>query len=220
MSEKEQLSFTNVISVNPYKSTYVSSVSSFLNETASPVYTKDQYSISYLNTKDFINSHISISKNIPDEDLYDAIFNKAYDELGLDQAVTYHIQYIEMFNKLDENNRDFHVFIIDPIIVEDTFKSTIEKIKYIDYIIPSPLLIKSLYSKDIIEDGGVHCFLYFQENDTFIAIYDEKDFVYMKSLNYSFLQMHDRFCEIFGERIEYEDFINFISNENLKVTSK
>ncbi|QOY52821.1 hypothetical protein [Candidatus Sulfurimonas baltica] len=219
MSKIEQLSFTNVISVNPYKNTYVSSVSSFLNETVSPVYTKDQYSISYLNTKDFINSHISLSKNIPDEDLYDAIYNKAYDELGLDQAVEYHIQYIESFNKLDENNRDFHVFIIDPIVVDDTFKNTIEKIKYIDYIIPSPLLIKSLYSKEIIEDSGVHCFLYFQENDTFIAIYDRKDFIYMKSLNYSFLQMHDRFCEIFGERIEYEDFINFVSNENLKITS-
>ena len=219
MSEEKQLSFSSVISVNPYKNTYVSAVSSFLDAATVPTYAKGQYSISYLNTRSFINSHISISKNIPDEDLYDAIFNKAYDELGLDQAVTYHIQYIETFNILDEDNRDFHVFIIDPITVDDTFKSTIENIKYIDYIIPSPLLLKSLYSKNIIEDSGVHCFIYFQENDTFITIYDEKDFIYTKSINYSFIQMHDRFCEIFGERIEYDDFTDFISNENLKTTS-
>ena len=218
MSKKEQHSFASVLSVNPYKGTYISAVSSFLNETSSPIYSKEQYVISYLNTRGFINSQIAISKNIPDEDLYDAIYNKAYDELGLDQALTYNIQYIETFNNLDEENRNFHIFIIDPIIIEDVFKPVVEKVKYIDYIIPSPLLLKSLYSRDIIEDSGVHCFIYFQENDTFITIYNEKDFVYTKSINYSFIQMHERFCEIFGERIEYDTFLDFLSNGNLRTT--
>ena len=218
MSKKEQHSFNSVLSINPYKGTYVNAVSSFLNETTSPVFSKDQYVVSYLNTKGFINSQIAISKNIPDEDLYDAIYNKAYDELGLDQALEYQIQYIETFNNLDEENRNFHVFIIDPIVISDVFKSAVDHIKYIDYIIPSPLLLKSLYSKELIEDSGVHCFIYFQENDTFLTIYNEKDFVYTKSLNYSFIQMHERFCELFGERIEYEDFIDFLSNENLRTT--
>ena len=219
MSNKEQHSFSSIVSVNPYKNTYVSAVSSFLNETSSPVYTKDQYAISYINTRGFINSQISISKNIPDEDLYDAIFNKVYDEVGLDQAITYYIQYIEMFNALDAENRTFHVFIVDPIVIEDVFKESVEKVKYIDNIIPSPLLLKTLYSKNIIEDSGVHCFIYFQENDTFISIYNEKEFTYTKSLNFSFIQMHERFCEIFGEQVEYEDFLNFLSNENLKTTT-
>ncbi|MDD3506561.1 MAG: hypothetical protein PHX65_08460, partial [Sulfurimonas sp.] len=30
--------------------------------------------------------------------------------------------------------------------------------------------------------------------------------------------MHERFCEIYGEMIEYEEFINFLSNEDLKTT--
>ncbi|MCK4875794.1 MAG: hypothetical protein KAS26_08105 [Sulfurimonas sp.] len=218
MSKEKQHSFSSVLSINPYKNTYVNAVSSFLSETTSPTFSKDQYTISYLNTKGFINSNIAISKNIPDEDLYDAIYNKAYDELGLDQAVMYQIQYIEAFNDLDDENRNFHIFIIDPTVITDVFKSTIEKIKYLDYIIPSPLLLKSLYSKDIIEDSGVHCFVYFQENDTFITIYNEKEFIYTKSINYSFVQMHERFCEIYGERIEYEDFIDFLSNGNLKTT--
>lgn len=219
MSNKEQHSFSSIVSVNPYKDTYVNAVSSFLNETSSPVYTKNQYTTSYINTKGFINSQISISKNIPDEDLYDAIFNKVYDEVGLDQAITYYIQYIELFDSLDEENRVFHVFIVDPIVVEDVFKNAVEKIKYIDNIIPSPLLLKALYSKNIIEDSGVHCFIYFQENDTFLTIYNEKEFIYTKSISYSFLQMHERFCEIFGEQVEYDDFLNFLSNENLKTTT-
>jgi len=218
MSKKEQNSFSSVVSVNPYKNTYVNAVSSFLSATTSPEYTKGQYTISYLNSKAFINSNLSVSKNIPDEDLYDAIFTKVYDELGLDQAVEYHIQYIETFNKLDEDNRNFHVFIVDPI-VHDVFKKPIEQIKYIDHIIPSPLLFKSLYSKEIIDDNGVHCFIYFQENDAFITIYNEKEFIYTKSINYSFTQMHERFCELFGEQIEYESFIDFLANANLKDTT-
>ncbi len=218
MSKKEQHSFSSVLSINPYKNNYVSTIASSLNVTTTPIYSKEQYVISYLNTKSFINSHIAISKNIPDEDLYDAIYNKAYDELGLDQAILYQIEYIETFNKLDEANRNFHVFIIDPITVSDVFKSAVDKIKYIDQIIPSPLLLKSLYSRDLIEDSGVHCFIYFQENDTFITIYNEKEFLYTKSINYSFTQMHERFCELYGEMVEYEDFIHFLSYEDLKTT--
>lgn len=219
MSKKEQYSFSSVLSVNPYKDTYVSAISNFLSEIRSPIYSKEQYVISYLNTKNFINSYITVSKNIPDEDLYDAIYNKAYEELGLDQAVMYQMRFIEIFNQLDENNRNFHIFIIDPSVVEDTFKSVIEKIKYIDYILPSPLLYKSLYAKDILTESGVHCFIYFQENDTSITIYNEKNFLYTKSINYSLLQMHERFCEIYAETVEYEDFINLISKEDLKTTA-
>jgi len=218
MSKKEQSSFSSVISVNPYKNTYVSAISSLLTTTSSPEYTKGQYTISYLNSKAFINTNLSISKNIPDEDLYDAIFTKVYDELGLDQAVEYHIQYIETHNNLEEDNRNFHVFIVDPIVSND-FNDVIEKVKYIDYIIPAPLLFKSLYAKEIIDDNGVHCFIYFQENDAFITIYNEKEFIYTKTINYSFKQMHERFCELYGEQIEYENFIDFFTNTNLKTTN-
>ena len=37
-------------------------------------------------------------KNIPDEDLSDAITNKVYDDLALDQAVAYVIDYIEVYD--------------------------------------------------------------------------------------------------------------------------
>lgn len=219
MSNQEQHSFSSIVSVNPYKNTYVNAVSSFLNETSSPSYAKNQYTTSYINSKGFLNSQITISKNIPEEDLYDAIFNKVYDEVGLDQTITYYIQYIEIFDAFDEEDRTFHVFIVDPIVIEDVFKDPVEKIKYIDNITPSPLLLKALYAKNIIDDNGVHCFIYFQENDTFISIYNEQEFIYTKSINYSFIQMHERFCEIFGEQVEYEDFLNFLSTENLKTSN-
>jgi hypothetical protein len=216
MSTSSQHSFSSVLSVNPYKDTYFNSVSSFITESKNPEFSKDQFVISYLNTKEFITAQIEISKNIPDEDLFDAINNKAYDELALDQAVEYHIQYIETFNNLDEDNRHFHIFIVDPLDLTTTFEKVVEKVKYIDVVVPAPLLIKSLYSKEILESSGVHCFIYFQENDASITIYGNKEFIYTKSIKYSFIDMHERFCELYGERVTYDNFMDFFTTVNLK----
>jgi hypothetical protein len=216
MSKKTEHSFSSVISVNPYKDTYLKGISSFLSPTNSPEYGKEQFAISYLNSKSFINSNIAISKNIPEEDLLDAISNKVYDELALDQAVAYQIEFIETFNNIDEENRSFHVFILDPLEIDETFSKVVEKIKYIDVVVPSPLLLKSLYEREIIDSGDVHAFVYFQENDAFITVYNNKEFLYTKSINYSFLQMHERFCELYGEQIEFDIFIDFFSKQNLR----
>jgi len=216
MSTSSQHSFSSVLSVNPYNNTYFNSISSFISEVPSPAFSKDQFVISYLNTREFITSSIEISKNIPEEDIYDAISNKAYDELALDQAIEYKIQYIETFNNLDEDNRHFQLFIVDPLDITTTFEKVIEKIKYVDVIIPLPLLIKSLYSKEILESSGVHCFIYFQENDASLTIYGNKDLIYTKSLKYSFTDMYERFCELYGERITYDDFMEFFTSVNLK----
>ena len=218
MSKAQQNSFSSVISVNPYKETYYNGVSSFLSETTKPEFAKTQFAISYINTNGFINSQIAISKNIPEEDLHDAINTKVYDDLGLDQAVEYKVQFIESFSNLDEDNRYFHAFVVDPLTITETFQNVEEKIKYLDVIVPVPLLIKSLYTKEIIESNGVHCFIYFQENDAFLTIYSDKEFIYTKSLKYSLLEMHERFCEIYGERVNYDEFIDFFTTANLRET--
>lgn len=218
MSKSSQHSFSSVISVNPYNNTYLGGVSNFLNITTTPSYAKKQYVISFLNTHSFINAKIEISKNIPQEDLVDAVFNKVYDELALDQAVEYQIQFIETFSNLDGENRHFNVFIVDPLTITQTYQNVVAQVKYIDVIIPSPLLLKSLYTKELIDNGGAHCFVYIQENDAFVTVYNEKEFVYTKSIKYSLLQMHERFCELYGEKVNYDEFINFISTQNLKET--
>ena len=218
MSTSSSPMFSSVLSVNPYKETYCNGISSFLSEVKSPTYAKDQFVISYLNTRDFITAQIEISKNIPEEDLYDAINSKAYDELALNQAIEYHIHSIETFDTLDEKNRHFHVFIVDPDDLKERFKNVVEKVKYIDVIIPAPLLIKSLYSKELIENSNVHCFIYIQENDASLTIYRNQDFVYTKSLKFSLIDLHERFCDLYGERIPYDDFLDFYQNADLKTT--
>jgi len=219
MSKEENKSFSSIISINPYKETYFHGESNLISEVKSPQFAKEQFAISYLNTNEFITAQIVVSRNIPDEDIFDAITIQAYDELGLDEAIEYSIQYVEYFTHSDQENRYFHVFVVEPLTIDTTYANVIDQVKYIDIIIPTPLLFKSLYSKDIILNGGVHCFIYFQENDAFITLYSEKEFLYTKSIKYSLLEMHERFCELYGEKIEYKDFKDFFTKQNLRETS-
>ncbi len=218
MSKKSEHSFSSVVSINPYTQEYYTSVSSFLTKARDVSYKKEQYAISFLNTKGFIHSQIGISKNIPKEDVYDAVYSKAYDELALDQAIEYNIQIVEHFSNVDDENRYFHLFIVDPTELDETFKASVEKVKYIDQILPAPLFYKTLYTKEIVETSGCDCFVYIQENDASITIYNEKEFLYTKSLKFSLEEMHERFCEIYGERIPYDEFTTFLSTANLKYT--
>jgi hypothetical protein len=218
MAEHKVASFSSVLSIDPYKEEFYTSTSNFITQTNEPKYAKDQYAISFIDSKTFMHAHIGISKNIPQEDTYDVLFNKVYDELALDQAVEYTIQYIESFNILDEENRYYHVFIVDPSIIQNQFNNVISQVNYIDTIIPASLLIKTLYTRDIITSSGTDCYIYIQDNDAFLTLYSEQNFLYTKTLKFSLAEMHERFCEIYGERVSYEGFINFLETQNLKYT--
>ncbi len=215
MAKTNQNVFSNVLSINPYKGTYIVSTGQQLTTEKSPQYAKDQYTISYINTGDFITALISISKNIPDDDIAFVIENKVYEELALDMAIEYKINYIEAPNNANEKERFFHIFVLDPLVLEDQFVDAVENVKYIDNIIPVPLLLKGLYEQEIIGETGVHAFIYFQENDAFFTIYNEREFVYTKSLKYSFKQMHEYFCELLGEQIAFNEFLDLLATDGL-----
>lgn len=218
MDRTTKQTFTSVLSVNPYNNTYYTGVANRLNAEESPAYAKDQFAISFLNTKSFITTTVDISKNIPEEDVYDALENKVYEELALDMAVEYHIQFIEA-PQSDENNRFYHVFVVDPLTMEEEFAASVEKVKYLDRIVPVPLLLKSLYQREIIDENGVHAYLYFQENDAFFTLYHDQEFVYTKSLKFSFKQMHERFCELLGEQLELANFVRLLAEEGLSASN-
>jgi len=220
MSKTQQPTFTSVLSINPYKETYFVGSSGKLGQVKSINFSKTQYAMSYLNTNDFLTALIGISKNIPDEDLAFALENKVYEELALDMAIEYNIQYIEAGHQLDEKERYFHVFIVDPLTMAETFETTVDKIKYIDQIVPVPLLLKGLYQREIVTEVGVHCFIYFQDNDAFFTIYNDQEFVYTKTLKYSLKMMHERFCELFGEQVNFALFMELLSSEGLGSENK
>lgn len=213
---KQKQAFSSTISVNPYNNTYYTGTTTQIKVADKPQYLKDQYAVSYLKTQDFITTKISLSKNVPEEDVADAIETKIYEELGLDMAIEYQISYVDAADSADEANKNYDVFVVDPLSLDEAFAGAIAQIKYIDQITPAPLLLRTLYKKEIIEDNGTHCFIYFQSNDAFLTLYNDREFLYTKSLKYSFSQMHDRYCELLGEQIELSSFIKLLSEEGLR----
>ena len=219
MKLNKECAFSSLLFINPYKNRYKTVHSNLLSEIKKPIFSKEQYVISFLNTKDFIFAQTQLSKNVPDEDISDALIIKLYDELGLDQSIEYKIQFVELFHLVDNDVRHFNIFLVDPDTIKNIYSKTVEQIKYIDAIIPTPLLFKSLYSTNIIEHSGTHSFIYIQENDTSISIYKNQEFIYTKSINYSLVDLHENFCTLFDEQIQYDEFVNFLSTKNLKTTN-
>ncbi len=213
---KQKQAFSGTISANPYNNTYYTGTTTQIKVADKPQYQKDQYALSYLKTQDFITTQIAVSQNIPEDDVGDAIESQVYEELGLDMAIEYQINYVESADSAEDGNKNYHVFVVDPLSIDEAFAGVIDQIKYIDQIIPAPLLLRSLYKKEIIEESGTHCFIYFQSDDAFLTLYNDREFLYTKSLKYSFSQMHDRYCELLGEQIELSEFIKLLSEEGLR----
>lgn len=178
---------------------------------------KNAFFISYIQTRDLIHSTIDISRNIPENDLKDAIEIKVYDELALDSSIEYAIHYTETESK-DSKMRAYNVFVVDTTLLDTKLSTLRSKIKYIDFLSTPPFLVKSLYQKNLIEPEGTHCFIYFQRTDAFLAIYKNGEYLYSKSLHYSLKEISEKFCELLGERVDEEEFYKLLVNEGLRTT--
>ncbi len=211
--------FKSIVSINPYSKSVFENRDSKLKRAQSLKFSKNSYYISFLATKNFIVSEINISKNIPNEDLRDAIEIKAYEELGLDQTIEYKIEFLEIPTLPTDKERKFFIFVADPSSIEEDFSETVDKIKYIDAILPSPLLFSYLYKNEIVDSTGVHAYIYFQQEDAFLALYNEGRYIYSKSLKYSFNDMSERFSELLGERVDESEFAKLLAQEGLRTSN-
>ncbi len=210
---KKQISrkrYTSIITIDPSSLKSYSFQNNEIKLNKLSGFKKENFYISTISSKNLITDSIEISRNIPDEDLDSAIDIQVYDELNFDPAVEYTVFYKEFFGFENSSLRKFNVFAIETLKIKEEFAEVVKKVKYIDYIIPESLLLKSLYNKNLLEKDSVDCFLYFKEKDAFLAIYADGEYIYSKSISFSIERMHEKFCEITGESIQYEDFINFI----------
>jgi hypothetical protein len=216
-SEKSQSSVKTIITINAYgEKNYVLKNDTFqaLNKLS---YNTSNFITSYLSNKDMINTTVYLSRSIPEEDIADILDIKAYEELGLDQASDYIISSTEVENAGEE--REFHIFVAEPEVLDGLYSPIKNQTKYIDLVVPAPLLYKTLYKKEILSDNGTHCFIYFTKQDAFVTIYRNGEFLYSKSIEYSLEQIYDKYCEIIGEKIDENEFFTILEAEGLKTTN-
>jgi len=207
----------NVVTLNAYTDTGYS----FKNDVFKPLtkltYNTSNYITSYVNNKEIISTRVNVSRSIPEEDIADILDIKAYEELGLDQANTYIISSFEIHNEGEE--REFHIFVAEPESLDEYYLPIKEQTKYVDLIVPAPLLYKSLYTKEILQDNNTHCFVYFTQNDAFVTIYQNGQYLYAKSIEFSLEQIYDKYCESIGEKVDENEFFTILESEGLKTTN-
>lgn len=209
----------SIISVDAYNKVSYSLQDNKLKEEHKLSFNKKNFVTSFIANKEIITTNISISRSIPEEDIEDIINIKVYEELNLDQAAEYNIQYVESKTPESEE-RTFSVFIINSEKIEEVFSELNEKTKYIDLIIPEPLLYKVLYTKEILNNRENDLFIYFTDSDATIAFYKEGEFIYSKSISYSIEDIYSKYCERLGEAVKKKEFLKQLQNEGLKSTNE
>ncbi|OQX49763.1 MAG: hypothetical protein B5M46_03770 [Epsilonproteobacteria bacterium 4484_20] len=179
-------------------------------------YNKSNFITSYVSNKDIITTTIHLSRSIPEEDIQDILDIKAYEELGLDQATNYVISYEEVNTSAEE--REFHVFVAQPEVLDSLFLPVKDQTKFLDLIVPAPLLYKTIYKREILQDSGVHCFVYFNTFDASVTFYNNGEYLYSKSIDFSLEHMYDKYCELVGEKVDETEFFTVLESEGLKTT--
>ncbi|MBN2824742.1 MAG: hypothetical protein JXQ76_05425, partial [Campylobacterales bacterium] len=170
-----------------------------------------------ISNKDLISAVVEVSNNIPDEDVHDTIELKTYEELGLDQANEYIISSIETAEV--DNNRSFHVFVIEPETIQERYAQMLVDTKYIDLLIPSPLLFMQLYQNKILHNVGVDCFVYFTRFDTVVVLYQDGGYLYSKSIEHSLTRIYEKYLELPGDKVQEEEFYQILGSEGLKTSN-
>ncbi|NPA28835.1 MAG: hypothetical protein GXO33_01460 [Epsilonproteobacteria bacterium] len=209
----------NILSVNAYQSSYYLYADNTLSRLDKPKFEKKNLIVSSLASKDFISTLIEVSSNVPEEDLQDTIEIKTYEDLGLDQEIEYVIRFVEAPEMRTQDTRFFHVFVTEASVIFETYADVVDDIKFIDFILPRPLLIKNLYKRNILASAGVQGYLYFFKEDAFIALYQDGNYFYSKPIKFTLEHIFERFCELFGERVDEETFYNMLEEQGLKTSN-
>ena len=216
--KKKEESNVKVITIDNYSERYYK----FENGTIFPyrklAYSSSHLTITYIANKDMIIAPLELSRGIPEDSVAGALEDKAYDELGLDPAIEYVIKYIEV-QSAEGEDRVFQLFILEEDKYYELFGNLRETVKYVDLIVPAPLLYKSLYDKEILDKKELHCFLYFGSYDTVIVFYRNGEYLYSKSINYSLKQIYEKYCELVGKTVDENEFLTVFQKEGIKTSN-
>jgi hypothetical protein len=167
--------------------------------------------ISFISNSDFVFDTIEISKNIPDSEVQDALYNIIYEEL--DNSIEYQIMFDEVKHSDEDKReyREFNIFIVDPNMIKYFSSSKGSNVRYVDRIYPIPLLFKSLYLFSGITDRN-EIFIYLYRDATSINLFSNGELVYSKGINFSTVLFYERFKEVLGDRnLAYADFKEIIT---------
>jgi hypothetical protein len=166
--------------------------------------------ISFISNSDFVFDTLEISKNIPDSEIKEALFNIIYEEL--DNSLEYHIMFdeVKFEDKESREYRQFNIFVVSPNIIRYLISAIGKNVKYIDKLYPLPILFKSLYKFSGVS-GRKEIFIYTYRDGTSINIFDNGELIYSKGLQFSTIFFFERFKEALEKSISFQDFRDIVT---------
>ena len=208
--------FKKIITVDPYFQKKYEYKNQILKPVEKLYLDNKNFVISYIQNRDMIIASFDLGYNIDEAELDDLIYMKAYDELGLDSEKEYSIIHQKASN--DKDSGVYHLFISEPETIDERIEPILDKTAYIDLLIPAPMLYRTLYTSSTLEANEAHAFIYFTMSDAFVTIYNNGDFLYSKSLEFSLQQIYDKYCAMIGEKVDEKEFFEILESEGLKAT--
>ncbi len=202
-----------IVTIDPYTHKVYNYSKNIVKVGSINFYDKKNHYISYIYQKDFIVGQVEIPRSISSEDLQDAIEIAVFDEFNLDSSQDYIMHYVGLENT-HSDNKSYAVFAISYDKLYSIF-SQLKSIKHLDVILPSPLLYTTLYSKNILKESAIDCFLHFDYGDTVLTIYKNGEYLYSKSLTFSLKKINEEFARSLAQHVDENDFFKLLVTQGL-----
>lgn len=167
---------------------------------------KNATNIATLKFKDLYNTRIQTM--LEGSELENDIIAQTRKNLNLDEQSEFLIKY----RIVDMN--EFESYAVSFENLEIFLKDALQELKYIDYIIPEPFLFEALYANGNLSADGAHCFLFFENDDAFLVLYQNGKFSLSRGLGrYNFEHLKAQYASATGINLDIEDFLKKLKNE-------
>ena len=169
---------------------------------------KDATNIVSVKLKDIQNTHVQSILN--GEDLQKDIVVQTRKNLSLDDEA----EYIVKSRVIGENN--YESYALNYEVLSEGLQDVISELRYIDKIIPDPFLFEGLYEAKVLNTDETHCFLFLDDDDAFLALYDRGKFGFTRGFSmYSLTNLCEQYKNNAVADIELRDFLNLLKNEGV-----
>lgn len=169
---------------------------------------KDATNIVSVKLKDIQNTHVQSILN--GEDLQKDIVVQTRKNLSLDDEA----EYIVKSRIIGENS--YESYALNYEVLSEGLQDVISELRYIDKIIPDPFLFEGLYEAKVLNADETHCFLFLDDDDAFLALYNNGKFGFTRGFSmYSLTNLCEQYKNNTGADIELRDFLNLLKNEGV-----
>lgn len=204
-----------IVYLDPNRDAIYSLSGSTLSREATHSYNKKNVYAASFDPQIMLRTSVDIDREISEEELADVIYDTVVEEMGLQEEIRYQVRYQERGTNYDNTKITYEVHLVDEQDIHVLFDSQIEKVPYIDYIVPTPFVFESLYDANVLPTEGVHGFIYFGAESAFFLLFMQGRLSYYKPIELSLERIMRNYNEISPTVFDFHGFCELMANEEV-----